>query len=114
MKWLKHLPTDELEALAQHEASIVEYLRQRYGSLALAWARGYLTAEEKAEIAELGDADFDALLDQELAVACPQQAAVLTRYRSWYRSQMRAVQAALLGRTMPDGRKRSPVAPAGR
>ena len=112
--WLKSLPPKELEALAQQDASIVDFIRRRHGSLVVAWARGYLTAPELAEIAELTDADFDALLDEGLAAACPSQAAVLMRYRPWYRSQMRAVQAALVGRTMPDGRTRSSVAPTRR
>lgn len=110
MKWLRSLSPEELEALAHAHASIIDYLRHRYGSLALAWARGYVTQEERAQIAELSDADFDALLDQDLAAACPEQAAVLAQNRAWYRSQMRAVQAALLGRAIPDGRTGSSVA----
>lgn len=96
--WLRSFPPPRLKALARTEGSILEVLHKQYGSLGLAYARGYLTDEEKAELAAMSTADFDALLDRDLAVACPAQAQILQAHRAWYRTQMAALQDALTGR----------------
>lgn len=96
LSWLSSLNPAELQATIAQNGSLVAFVRQSFPFIPMSFVRAILTADERAQLTQIGPQGFEALLDIILQQA-PEIGEILWANREWYLREIAALRDAVAG-----------------